>query len=178
MDDIVIYSKTLGEHEELVRKVLRKLKENNMKLNPSKIQFCEKKVKLLGVNIIPSEIKKNEAVEFPVPTCVSDVRRFLGLTGWFRDFIKNYAVLTFYMTDSLKGKDRQWRWTDEMNKEFIQMKKVLRELGSLQIPDYDKEFLLRTDASTIEIVQCCFKRTRRKNGCQFNGPRKSLRLRK
>lgn len=61
-------------------------------------------VTLNGVDIIPSEIKKNEALEVPVPTCVSDVRRYLGLTGWFRDFIRNYAGLTIKMTDSLNGK--------------------------------------------------------------------------
>ena len=66
---------------------------------------------LNGCEIVPSEIKKNEALEFPIPTCVSEVRRFLGMTGWFRDFIKNYAGLTINLTDSLKGKNNNWKWT-------------------------------------------------------------------
>jgi hypothetical protein len=45
-------------------------------------------VTLNGEDIIPSKTKKNEALEFPVPVCISDVRRFWGITGWFRDFIK------------------------------------------------------------------------------------------
>lgn len=99
-----------------------------MKLNPNKIQFCEKEVKLLGiglngVDITPSEIKKNKASEFPVPTGVSDVRRFLGLTGWFRDFIKDYATKTIKLTYSLKDKSKDWKWTEEMNLKFINLKK-------------------------------------------------------
>ena len=126
-----------------------------MKLNPNKIQFCEKEVKLLGiglngVDITPSEIKKNKALEFPVPTEVSDVRRFLGLTGWFRDFIKDYAAKIIKFTDSLQGKGKDWKWTEEMNLKFINLKKTLSELGKkLRIVDYEKEFLLRTDASNI-----------------------------
>jgi len=51
------------------------------------------------------------------------------------------------MTDGLKVKEKKWSWFEEMNKEFLKVKNVLRELGRLQIPDYEKEFMLRTDAS-------------------------------
>ena len=123
-----------------------------MKLNSNKIQFCEKEVKLLGVglngvDITPSKIKKNEALEFSVPPVVSDVRRFLGLNGWFRDFIKDYATKTIKLTYSLKDKSKDWKWTKEMNLKFIDLKKTLSELVELRIVDYEKEFLLRTDES-------------------------------
>ena len=144
-----------------------------MKLNKSKVQFSKSEIKLLGVtlndkDIIPSEIKKNEALEFKVPECVSDVRRFLGLTGWFRDFIKDYA--------RLKGSEKSWKWKEEMNYEFLNLKKILKEMGKLQIADYEKEFLLRTDASNLGMGQCCFKRITKVNGCQFNGHRRNLHL--
>ena len=129
MDDIVVYSKSIEDHDKIVNEVLRRLSENNMKLNVNKIQFCQQEVKLLGVTlngceIVPSEIKKNEALEFPIPTCVSEIRRFLGMTGWFRDFIKNYAGLTINLTDSLKGrseerrvgKECRTRWSREHSK--------------------------------------------------------------
>ncbi|KAF9760691.1 Retrovirus-related Pol polyprotein from transposon [Nosema granulosis] len=105
MDDIVVYSRSIREHTIFLREVLKRLRENNIRLNVTKIQFCQPEVKLLGVrlngkDIIPSEIKKNEALEFRTPVCVTDVRRFLGLTGWFRDFIKDYTNATIRMTDS------------------------------------------------------------------------------
>jgi len=86
MDDIVIHSSTIEEHCVLLQEVYRRLKENNMKLNPNKIQFCKKEAKLLrvtlnAVDVIPSEIKKNEALKFSTPKSVTKSRRFLSLTG-------------------------------------------------------------------------------------------------
>lgn len=59
-----------------------------MRLNATKVQFSQPEIKLLGVtlngkDIVPLEIKKNVALEFVVQACVSDVRRFLELMGWF-----------------------------------------------------------------------------------------------
>lgn len=177
MDDIVVYSKNMEEHGKIVREVLKRLSENNMKLNMSKVQFGQLEVKLLGITLnwkdkVPSEIKKNEALEFPVPTYVSDVRRFLGIKGWFRDFIRNYAELTMRLTDSLRGKNA--KWTPELNEEFIELKNVLREMGKLKIADYDKEFLLRTDASNIGMGRFCYRRIIKMNGYLYNGLLKSL----
>lgn len=92
-----------------------------MRINSKKIQYCQKEVKLLGVTlngqeITPSEIKQNEALDFPKPQRVSDVRKFLGLTGWFRNFIKDYSTHTINLTDSLMGKGDRWNWTSEMDK--------------------------------------------------------------
>ncbi|KAF9758304.1 Retrovirus-related Pol polyprotein from transposon [Nosema granulosis] len=125
-----------------------------MRINPKKIQYCQKEVKFLNVTfngqeITPSEIKQNEALDFPKPQCVSDVRKFLGLTGWFRNFIKNYSTHTINLTDSLRGKGDRWNWTSEIDKEFGKLKDILRSLGKLRIVDYDKVFLLRTDASNV-----------------------------
>ncbi|KAF9758262.1 Retrovirus-related Pol polyprotein from transposon [Nosema granulosis] len=152
MDDIVIYGKTKEEHDRLCREVISRLAKNNMKLNKSKIQYCKEEVKLLGVtvngrDIKLSEVKKNEALEFPVPKNVSEVRRFLGLTGLFRDFIKDYAGKTLALTDSLRGKNNNWEWTAEMEQEFTELKKVIQNLGNLKVPDYERKFLLSTDAS-------------------------------
>lgn len=154
MDDIVIHGKTKDEHDKLVILAIKRLEENKMKVNIGKVQLCQREIKLLGVtlngqDITPSEIKKNEALEFPVPNNVSDVRRFLGLTGWFRSFIMDYAGLTIHLTDCLKGKNKEWKWTEMMEQEFIKLKETVKSLGKLRIADYEKEFLLRTDASNV-----------------------------
>ncbi|WUR02937.1 reverse transcriptase [Vairimorpha necatrix] len=146
MDDIVIHARTKRRHDKLVIEALERLKRHKMRLNIEKIQFSQQLVKLLGVtlngtDIEANEIKKNEASEFPQPTSVSETRRFLGMTGWFRNFIKNYAGLTIHLTDSLRGKD----------KKFLELKEVLRAMGKLRLPDYRKEFILRTDASNVGI---------------------------
>lgn len=91
-----------------------------MCINLKNVQLCQKKVKLLGVTlnreeITPSEIKQNEALEFPTPHSMSDVRRFFGLAVWFRSFNEDYAEHTIALSDSLKGKNNR-KWTKEMNK--------------------------------------------------------------
>ena len=65
-------------------------------------------VTLNGQEITPSEIKQNEALEFLILKTVSEFRGFWGLTGWFRNFIKDYAGLTLCLTDVLKEKSKQF----------------------------------------------------------------------
>jgi hypothetical protein len=79
--------------------VMEELGKHNIRVNSSKLQYRKNKVKVLGVTIDgnvkrPNEIKQNEALEYPSPKSISELRRFLGLSGWFREFIKDYATLT------------------------------------------------------------------------------------
>jgi RNase H-like domain found in reverse transcriptase/Reverse transcriptase (RNA-dependent DNA polymerase)/Integrase core domain/Integrase zinc binding domain len=152
IDDIVVHSKNEKYHDWLLREVLKRLKRNKMGINSSKVQFKQEKVKLLGVTIdgkeqTPNEIKKNEALVYPRPNSLKELRRFLGLCGWFRQFIRNYAELTRELTEGLKTTNRQWQWTDKMEQGFINVKEKLKQIKGLLLPNYKKEFLLRTDAS-------------------------------
>lgn len=157
MDDIIIHAKEREKHNWLVKEVMKRLEMNKMRVNPRKLQLGLKEVKILGVTIDgenkrPSEIKRNEALEYPQPTNVSELRRFLGLSGWFRDFIKDYAEKTKELTNALrKNSNLKFKWTEEMNKGFEGMKICLRDMRELQLPDYNKEFMLRTDASGTGI---------------------------
>ncbi|KAF9758207.1 Retrovirus-related Pol polyprotein from transposon, partial [Nosema granulosis] len=96
MDDIVVHGKDAKIHDELLENVIRRFKKFGLRVNPKKIQYKLEEAKLLGVTINgedvkPNEIKKQEMLEYRRPECVKELRRFLGLTGWFRDFIPNYA---------------------------------------------------------------------------------------
>lgn len=64
-------------------------------------------------------------------------------------FYKGICRINGKFIDSLKGRNTKWTWTNEMETEFGSLKNVLRNLGKLKIADYDKEFLLKTDASNI-----------------------------
>lgn len=93
---MIIYSKDIEEHEKLVKIVFRKLIENNLKINVKKIQYNQSEVKMLGLIVngkdkIPSEMKKNAALEYPRPRNITQLRRFLGLSNWFRDFIPQFS---------------------------------------------------------------------------------------
>lgn len=98
MDDILIHADNLDKHNKLVQWVLLKLQKNNMQINVKKIQFGLNEVKILGVNVngrekIPLEIKKNQAMEYKRPSNFTELRRFLGLAGWFREFIPRFSIL-------------------------------------------------------------------------------------
>ncbi|KAF9752783.1 Transposon Tf2-6 polyprotein, partial [Nosema granulosis] len=149
-DDIVIHARDTSKHDELFFKVMQRFKEKGLRVNPKKVQFRKSEVELLGVTIDgdnrnPSEITRNLALESKRPECVKELRTFLGLAGWFREFIGNFAMITVALTEALKG-NKKWKWSDEMESEFTLVKEELRNIRSLKIPDYNKSFRLRTDA--------------------------------
>ncbi|KAF9761014.1 Transposon Ty3-G Gag-Pol polyprotein [Nosema granulosis] len=90
MDDIVMHAKGERVHDELLEKVISKFKTLRLIVSPKKVQYKLEEIKLLGVSINgqdmePNEIKKQEALEYKKTENVKELRRFLGLTGWFRD---------------------------------------------------------------------------------------------
>ena len=108
-DDILIYSKSEEEHEEHVRKVLHLLRQHKLYAKKSKCTFFTTQIEYLGfivsqdgISVDPAKVK--DIVEWPQPTTVSEVRGFLGITGWYRTFIKNYALIAAPLTNlSKKG---------------------------------------------------------------------------
>ena len=106
-DDILVYSKSIEEHEEHVRKVLRLLREHKLYAKKSKCRFFSPQIEYLGfivsdegISVDPAKVK--DIIEWPVPKNVSEVRGFLGITGWYRTFIKDYAVIAAPLTGLLK----------------------------------------------------------------------------
>lgn len=156
MDDVVVYARDGKEHDRLLEGVLEAFRRNDLKVNGSKLQYRLGEVNLLGVKIngleqTANEVKKNEALAYPKPNNLKEMRRFLGLAGWFRSFIKDFSTLTIKMTDSLRMDNRSWKWTEEMDGEFDRLKKALEGTKSVILPNYDKEFVLKTDASNVGI---------------------------
>lgn len=151
LDDVIIYNKSMEEHNQLVRWVLQKFSENNLKVNKKKVQFGMEEVKLLGLTVngkekIPIEQKKNEALIYPEPQCFSELRRFLGLMGWFRQFIPRFADVAKDLYDCVNRKTG-FIWTEREKNAFYNLKNTLMNAGKLKLPEYNKKFVLKTDAS-------------------------------
>lgn len=107
LDDLLIVSSDLPTHFKFLRIVSQKLNEANLTINLQKSRFCFKSLKYLGYIVgegtFSTDPDKVKAVsEFPIPNNRKQVRRFLGMTGWYRRFIPNYANLAASLTDSLK----------------------------------------------------------------------------
>lgn len=155
MDDIIIFSTSLQEHIANLKLVFQKLRECKFKIQLDKSEFLRKDVEFLGHVITPQGIKPNpkkiHAIQnFPIPRTVKEIKSFLGLLGYYRRFIKNFAKITKPFTKCLK-KGEKIEHNDEFKKAFSLCKTILCNDPILQYPDFEKPFNLTTDASNVAI---------------------------
>jgi hypothetical protein len=155
IDDILIFSKTLEEHQEHVHKVLQTLQDAKLLVNPEKCVFHSQEVEFLGHIITPDEIrmdpKKIAAVkEWPNPTNVKEVQSFLGLANYYRRFIKNFAHLATPLTDLTK-KDNAFIWNDGAQNAFEALKLAITTEPVLAMFDPERPIEIETDASNFAI---------------------------
>jgi len=91
------------------------------------------------------EDKVAGVLNWPIPRTVRDVRKFLGLTNYYRQFIKNFAALAKPL-NMLTRKDEKWKWEEAQQKAFEQLKGIFMTRPLLVAPDLDKEFRVEADA--------------------------------
>ena len=106
IDDIIVYSKTFNEHLEHLRAVFERLDEYDLRVHPEKSSFRCKEIKFLGFLVgqegIKPDPKRTLAIsQFPTPRKVKDVRSFLGMAGYYRKFIKDFAKIASPLTHLL-----------------------------------------------------------------------------
>lgn len=155
MDDIVIYATSLKEHSVKFNRLMKRLKEANLKLQPDKCEFLRREVIYLGHIIgshgVKPDPKKIEAIKnFPIPNNEKNIKQFLGLAGYYRRFIRNFSKIAKPLTDLLK-KDRQFKWETMQQESFNYLRTALCTEPILQYPDFTKIFNLTTDASGYAI---------------------------
>lgn len=146
LDDIVIYAKSLNEHDAKLREVFGRIRRHNLKLQPDKCKFLRKEVGYLGHVITEEGVRpdpeKVEVIEnFPRPDSTRKLKCFLGMTGYYRKFIKNYSKIAAPLYWLLKG-DVQFTWGEEQEGAFQKLKEKLISKPILQYPDFSKEFIL------------------------------------
>ncbi len=155
LDDILIYSKSLEEHHNHVRQVLQKLLENNLYAKLPKCEFHKEKIEFLGYVLsgkgISTDPKKIQTIkEWPIPKCVKDVQRFVGLCNYYRRFVKDFANLAKPL-HNLTKKNIKFLWTNECQKAFDILKEKLTSSPILLHPDTQRQFILECDASNVAI---------------------------
>ena len=151
LDDILIYSKTFEEHVEHIEMVLQKAVEFNLSLNQDKCIFATNKVTYLGFvisndGLSPDPEKLKAVRDFPRPKCVRDIRSFLGLTGFYRQFVESYANIAKPLTNLLK-KDVPFIWKPECEDSFNYLKQNLMESPILAQFTPGLPIVIYTDAS-------------------------------
>ena len=126
IDDVLIFSRSLEDHLQHVEKVLNRLQSAGLKLQPVKCHFICKQVEYLGHLITPHGLQPNPSrvravTEFPVPTTVTQVRQFVGLTSYYRRFIERFAKMAAPL-HNLTKKEVEFRWTTDCQKAFDEVK--------------------------------------------------------
>jgi hypothetical protein len=139
IDDILIYSKNESDHEQHLRLVLQKLRDNQLYAKFSKCEFWIDKVPFLGhiisnggIAVDPAKVKK--IMEWRVPTTVTEIWSFLGLTGFYQRFIEGFSKILKPMT-SLLEKGREFKCDEKCQDSFDQLKKRLMSPLVLIMPD-------------------------------------------
>ncbi len=155
IDDLIIYSDTFDAHIAHVREVFERLRKAGLKLKASKAKIGVPSVPFLGhilsnEGILPNPQKTEVIRSYPVPRRVKDVRAFLGMCGFYRRFVKDYSLLARPLYDLTK-KDVAFKWTDKQQEAFDKLKDALVTTVLLQYPDFNRRFVLHTDASKVGL---------------------------
>ena len=157
IDDILIHNETWNDHLQSIQSVLQLLKTENFTIRPAKCMFGYTSIEYLGQTLsngtVSPNISNNDKIaSAPQPTTKKQVQSFLGLTGYYRDFINNYAKLASPLTDLLKKNvPNKIVWSKILEESFNSLKQALATNPILKIPDPRKPFTLRTDASNTSL---------------------------
>ena len=155
LDDILIYSPTLEEHVDHIRRVMLTLRAANLKLKPKKCKLFQPQVEYLGHIIDQNgsrpDNKKVEAVQtWPRPTTVTGVKSFLGFCNYYRKFVKDFAQKAEPLTNLTK-KYQRFSWDTKCETAFQTLKDALTNAPLLAHPDYSSPFIVDTDASNTQL---------------------------
>ncbi|KAA0055700.1 Ty3/gypsy retrotransposon protein [Cucumis melo var. makuwa] len=153
-DDILIYSQGMDEHVQHLEVVLGLLQDRELFVNMEKCSFAKPRISYLGHFIseqgLEADPEKIRAVsEWPTPTNVREVRGFLGLTGYYRRFVKNYGAIAAPLTQLLKK--GTYKWDAEAEDAFNKLKKAMMTLPVLTMPDFNLPFEIESDASGVGV---------------------------
>ena len=160
VDDLAVYSDTWSDHVRHVRAVLTTLREAQLFINLGKTVIGATSVTFLGSIISKAgrsiDPARTAAVtDWAAPRSYEDVRSFLGLTGYLAPYIPGYAEIARPLYQVRSGKSGSGghqpsftsMWGDGQSTAFANLKRAVAEAPTLQAPDFNKPFLLQTDAS-------------------------------
>ena len=139
----------MEEHVQRIQQVFDQLRHHQLFLKLSKCSFAQGKLEYLG-HIISAEgvstdpTKTAAMLHWPVPTNVTELRGFLGLTGFYRRFVKNYGIIAKPLTQLLAKK--QFVWSDAAQTAFLSLKQAMTTTPILGLPDFTASFVVETDA--------------------------------
>ena len=155
LDDILVADNNMEDHLGHLDQVLTALEKAGLKLNPSKCAFAQESVICLGhllsrEGIAPDPANVAKIKSWKIPGSVKQLRGFLGLTGYYRHWVRMYSELAKCLTD-LTREDMKWHWAKEHQKAFEALRDALTANTIMNYPDFAKPFIIKADASLTAI---------------------------
>ena len=155
IDDILIAGESIEKHDEILKKVLHRACDYNLKLNFDKVNLRKEEVPYVGHIITKDGIKpdpnKVQAVQnMPHPTSKNSLRRFLGFVTYLSKFLPNLSTATEPLRKLLKD-DTLFEWTENQEKAFQQIKKLCTSNTVLKLFDVNKAVEIQCDASSTGL---------------------------
>jgi len=151
-DDLMVFSSSFQGHMSDLQAVFDKLRAANLRIHPQKCKVAVSNVKYLGhmfsaegCQVNPDKVKILR--EYPRPTNAKELRQLLGLSNFYKKFIRGYSVLANDLYALLK-KDQPFVWNEKCEAAFIALKTALCEAPLLVYPDNAKQYRVATDASS------------------------------
>lgn len=153
IDDVLVSTDTVERHLECVEALMARLDEANLAARPSKVYLGYQTLEYLGHQIgfgkiHPMQDKLDKIKDTLPPTTKKQVRSFLGLAGYYRKFVQGFATIARPLTDATKKyQPNKVVWNKEMGEAFKKLKEALTSEPVCVLPNFNKPFILRTDAS-------------------------------
>jgi len=148
-DDILIYSQNLEDHVHHLKAVLEVLLQHHLFAKQSKCTFAVAEIEYLGHFISHQGVRADPAkleamLNWPLPQSIKALRGFLGLTGYYRKFIRHYGILAAPLTALLKK--NAFQWSLAASAAFVQLKETMMTPPVLRLPDFSIPFVVECDA--------------------------------
>jgi hypothetical protein len=160
IDDIVVFSNTFEEHIVQLTNLFRKLSEVNFTVNLHKSDFCKGSITYLGYQVGTNQVRPIEAkvdaiVRLPPPKNCKEIKKFLGMAGYYRRFCQNFSAIAEPLTALLK-KGVEFEWSNKCQEAFLTIKSFLSNAPVMAAPNFSKPFKLAIDASNLAIGSVLF----------------------
>ncbi len=155
LDDILIFSSSLQEHVQHVRRVLQRLLENGLFVKAEKCAFHAQSVPFLGFIVSPEGVrmdpdKVKAVVSWPTPDSRKALQRFLGFANFYRRFIRNFSQLAAPLT-ALTSTKMAFRWSNAAEAAFTKLRSRFVSASILRAPDPTRQFVVEVDASEVGV---------------------------
>ena len=153
VDNIFTHSNTYSEHLSNLRQCLEQIRKQNLSLRIDKCDFAKTKVEQFGFiisshGVSPSEENVLKLRQYPRPNCSKELRRFLGMANYYREFISKYAERVEPLQQLLR-KNSTFDWCEPQEKSFNEIKKEISSKSLLNYPDWNKPFIIELDGSKV-----------------------------